>query len=74
MKNNLQQRERGVIMDKNRDRDVRMHDRVRIKATGEIAYVVFFDEGANYPDKYLLEIADKNEMPKQYDRDEFEVI
>ncbi len=26
MKNNLQQRERGAIMDKNRDRDVRMHD------------------------------------------------
>lgn len=47
---------------------------MRIKATGEIAYVVFFDEGAGYPDKYLLEIADKNEMPKQYDRDEFEVI
>ena len=26
MKNNLQQRERGAIMDKNRDSDVRMHD------------------------------------------------
>ena len=29
---------------------------MRIKATGEIAYVVFFDEGADYPDKYLLEM------------------
>ena len=47
---------------------------MRIKATGEIAYVVFFDEGADYPDEYLLEIADKNEMPKQYDRDDFKVI
>ena len=63
-----------VIMDKDKDRTVIMNDRVRIKATGEIAYVVFFDEIADYPEKYLLEIVNKNETPRQYDRDEFEVI
>ena len=54
--------------------EYKMHDRVRIKKTGEIAFIVWYDEEDSKMDSFLLEIAGKNEMPKFYKRKDFEVI
>ena len=51
-----------------------MHDRVRIKETNEIAFIVWYNEDDPSEDSFLLEILDKNEMPKFYKRKDFEVI
>ncbi len=55
-------------------RDVEMHEKVRIKKTGEFAFVVWFDEEEPEKDSYLLEIDGANEMPEYYDRDDFEKV
>lgn len=52
----------------------KMHDRVRIKETGEIAFIVWYNEDDPTEDSFLLEIMGKNEMPKFYERKDFEVL
>ncbi|MBR2677749.1 MAG: hypothetical protein IKE28_12705 [Solobacterium sp.] len=55
-------------------KDFKMHDRVLIKATGEIAFIVWYDDEYPLHDSFLLETLGKNEMPKFYTRSDFEVI
>ena len=54
-------------------KDFKMHDRVKIKKTGEIAFIVWYDENPEH-DSFLLEIDGKNEMPDFYKRADFEVL
>ena len=54
--------------------EYKMHDRVRMKETGEIAFIVWYDEENPENDSFLLEIPDKDEMPKFYKRKDFDVI
>lgn len=56
------------------ERDFKMHDRVRIKKTGEIAFIVWYDKKYPEHDSFLLEIMDKNEMPEFYERKDFDVL
>lgn len=54
-----------------------MHKKVRIIANGKLAYVVWYSKEYNKnPDdaSYLLELADENEMPEFYKRNEFELL
>lgn len=53
-------------------KDIKLYDKVRIKKTKEIAFVV--DINSKGLDSYILEIIDKNEMPKFYKRADFEKI
>lgn len=55
-------------------KDFKLHDRVRIKKTGEIAFIVWYNEKYPEVDSFLLEIKGKNEMPAFYERDDFEVL
>ena len=50
-----------------------MHKKVRIKATGELAYIVWYDEKEGH-DSFLLDIIDKNEMPEFYSFADFELL
>lgn len=52
--------------------EIKLHDEVVIKETGEEAYVVWIDEDPEH-DSYLLEIKEKNETPKFYKRKDFEL-
>ncbi|MCR5034394.1 MAG: hypothetical protein K6B42_03120 [Clostridia bacterium] len=54
--------------------EIKMHDRVRIKATGETAFIVWFNEDDPSQDSFLLELENKDEMPKYYKRRDFEII
>lgn len=49
---------------------IELYDKVKIKKTGELAYVVHICESGSY----MLEIIDKNEMPAFYESDEFEKV
>lgn len=53
--------------------DFKMHDEVIIKATGEHAFIVWYDDEEGH-DSFLLEIKDKDEMPEFYKRKDFIVI
>ncbi len=55
-------------------RDVNMHDKVRIKETNEIAFIVWFNEENDSEDSYLLEKNGKEEFPTFYRRKDFEVV
>ena len=50
-----------------------MHKKVRIKKTGEIAYIVWYNDDYD-KDSFLLDIADKNQMPDFYERADFEFL
>ncbi len=52
-----------------RRKRIKLYDKVRIKKTGEIAFVVDAKKGI-----YMLEIDGANEMPHFYDRDDFEKV
>ena len=54
--------------------DFKLFDRVKLKATGEIAFIVWYNEDYPKVDSFLLEIKGKNELPKFYKRADFEVI
>jgi len=60
------------MMDGNKD--FRLHDRVQINKTGEIAFIVWYDEEYPAHDSFLLEIMGEDEMPKFYERKDFEVL
>ncbi len=60
---------------KNRRRyDFRLYDRVRIRKTGEEAFIVRFDDLYPEHDSFLLDLAGRDEMPKFYRRADFDVI
>ena len=50
---------------------VRVNDKVTIKKTNKTAIVAWIDESKDN-ENYLLEIEDSNEMPKFYNREDFE--
>ena len=54
-------------------RDYKLHDEVRIKETGERAFIVWYDEEEGH-DSILIEIDGKCEMPKFYKRKDIEII
>ena len=47
-----------------------LHKKVKIKATGEIAYIVWYDEHPEH-DSFLLDLAEKEELPHFYKFDDF---
>lgn len=47
-----------------------LHKKVKIKATGEIAYIVWYDEHPEH-DSFLLDLAEKDELPLFYEFDDF---
>ena len=53
--------------------DCKLHEEVEIKATGERAFIVWYDEDSDH-DSFLLEIKGKNEMPLFYKRKDFQKI
>ena len=55
------------------DRDYKLYDKVRIKKTGEIAFIVWYDDTKGH-DSVMLEIDEANEMPEFYKRADFEII
>jgi hypothetical protein len=59
---------------KEKEIDFKMYDRVRLKKTGEIGFIVWYADDYPAYDSFLIEIAGKNEMPKFYERDDFEVL
>ena len=54
--------------------DFKLHDRVILKLTKEIGFIVWYDEDYPEHDSFLIEIMGKNEMPHFYKRDDFEVL
>ena len=50
---------------------VRVDDKVTINNTGKTAVVAWIDDSKDH-DNYLLEIVDSEEMPKFYNREDFE--
>lgn len=53
---------------------IKMHDKVEIIKTKEIAFVVWFDESNPNTDSFMLEIDGKNEMPDFYQRKDFRKV
>lgn len=47
-----------------------LHKKVKIKATGEIAYIVWYDEHPEH-DSFLLDLAERDELPHFYKFDDF---
>lgn len=47
-----------------------LHKKVKIKATGEIAYIVWYDEHPEH-DSFLLDLAERDELPLFYEFDDF---
>ena len=56
------------------EKDFKMHDRVRIKETGEIAFIVWYDSKYPEHDSFLLEKMGKDEAPEFYERKDFDVL
>lgn len=56
-----------------RMRDYNLYDEVEIIATGEHAFIIWYDEIPEH-DSIMLEIKGKNEFPKFYERKDFRVI
>lgn len=54
-------------------RDYKLHDRVKVKETGEIGFIVWYDDTYGH-DSVMIEIEGKNEMPDFYKRADFDVI
>ena len=54
-----------------------MHKKVRIIANGKLAYVVWYsNDYFKNPEKarYMLDLADEDELPLFYERNEFELL
>jgi len=47
-----------------------LHKKVKIKATGEIACIVWYDEHPEH-DSFLLDLVEKDELPHFYKFDDF---
>ena len=56
------------------ENDFKLHDRVKIKSTGEIAFIVWYHELYPEHDSFLLDKLGAEEMPKFYKRADFEVV
>lgn len=50
-----------------------LHDKVRIKETGEIGFIVWVSDSLK-DDCYLVEIMGRNEMPKFYGENQIEIV